>query len=175
MSPQRPGPEEHLPYFSRYIDLVPDGDVVAMMQNQLEPIIKKLETLSPEQANHRYAEGKWSVLEVLGHLSDTERVFTFRALHFARGDGNPLPGFDQDAWANNVDFAARDLSSILFEWRGVRQAAVSLFGNLSSEAWLRRGVASGHAMSPRACAYIIVGHLIYHQQFFRERYGLDLG
>ncbi len=174
MNPQRPTQAEHLPYFSRYIDLVPDGDVVLQMQTQLEPILEKLRKLSPEQASHRYANDKWSVLEVLGHLSDTERVFTFRALHFARGDTSPLPSFDQESWLKNVDFATRDLNSLLLEWQGVRQAAVSLFSHLSQTAWLRSGVASGHAMSPRACAYIIVGHLIYHQKLLLEHYGLDL-
>jgi hypothetical protein len=172
MNPNRPTAEEHLPYFSRYIDLVPEGDINTLLETQFEPLYENLKNLSLEQTQFRYAPSKWNVLEVLGHLSDTERVFTFRALHIARGDPSPLPGFDQDTWLQKVDFASRDLSSLLLEWHGVRTATISLFSSLDSAAWLRRGVASGHAMTPRACAYIIVGHAMYHQQLLREKYGL---
>ena len=174
MNPQRPNPNEHLPYFSRYTHLVPDGDINTFLETQFEPLNQALLHLSPEQAQYRYAPDKWSILEVIGHLSDTERVFTFRGLHIARGDPSPLPGFDQDDWMKNVDFSKRNLSDLLLEWRGVREAAISLFSNLEHEAWVRQGIASGHTMTPRACAYIIVGHAIYHQQLLREKYGLDI-
>ena len=174
MNPQRPSPNEHLPYFSRYIDLVPEGDINTLLESQFEPLYQALASLSPEQAQFRYAPDKWNVLEVLGHLSDTERVFSFRALHIARGDPSPLPSFDQDRWSKNVDFASRKLADVLLEWRGVRAAAISLFSSLNQSAWLQHGIASGHTMTPRACAYIIVGHAMYHQQLLREKYGLAI-
>jgi hypothetical protein len=174
MNPQRPSPNEHLPYFSRYIDLVPEGDINTLLETQFEPLHQALAGLTTTQAQFRYAPDKWNILEVLGHLSDTERVFTFRALHIARGDPSPLPGFDQDDWMKKVDFANRNLSDLLLEWRGVRTAAISLFSSLNETAWVYHGIASGHAMTPRACAYIIVGHAMYHQRLLREKYGLSI-
>ena len=172
MNPQRPNPNEHLPYFSRYIDLVPEGDINILLETQFELLHQALANLSTEQAQFRYAPDKWNVLEILGHLSDTERVFTFRGLHIARGDPSPLPSFDQDTWVKNVDFSNRNVADLLLEWRGVRASAISLFSSLENEAWVRQGIASGHAMTPRACAYIIVGHAIYHQKILGEKYGL---
>jgi hypothetical protein len=174
MNLQRPTADEHLPYFSRYIDLVPEGNIVMFLETQFEPLYENLKNLSLEQTQFRYTPDKWNVLEVLGHLSDTERVFSFRALHIARGDPSQLPGFDQDRWLKNVDFANRDLNSLLLEWRGVRAAAISLFSSLDEAAWLQHGIVSGHTMTPRACAYIIVGHAIYHQQLLRQKYGLTI-
>jgi hypothetical protein len=174
MNPQRPSNAEHLPYFSRYIDLVPEGDINTILEAQFAPLEAKLLALTPVQTQHRYAPEKWSVLEVIGHLSDTERVFTFRALHIARGDPSPLPGFDQDTWMQHIDFATRDLKTLLLEWRAVRMAAISLFSSLNSAAWTRIGTASDHAMTPRACAYIIAGHLMYHQTLLCEKYELPI-
>ena len=132
---QRPDPSEHLPYFSRYIDLVPDGDIVELLEGEFPRIEALLSSLTPTQAQHRYAEGKWSITEVIGHICDTERVFSYRALHAARRDPSPLPGYNQAQWAGDVDYASRDLSDVLSEWRTVRAATISLFSNLSQEAW----------------------------------------
>ncbi len=170
MNPERPTPEEHPPYFSRYINLVPTGDINTMLESQLAPVVAKLRALSATQLAYRYAPEKWNTLQIIQHLSDTERVFSYRALHFARGDNNPLPGFDQAAWLKQSN--PQDLDALLLEWQSVRQSAVYLFSCLDQAAWLRRGTASGHAMSPRACAYIIVGHLMYHQSLLQEKYDL---
>ncbi|MDX2004275.1 MAG: DinB family protein [Meiothermus sp.] len=169
---QRPDPSEHLPYFSRYVDLVPEGDIVQMMETEFARVLSRLSALTPAQARYRYAEGKWSVTEVVGHICDTERVFTYRALHAARRDPSPLPGFDQAQWAGEVDYASRDLPDVLNEWRTVRAASISLFGNLSAEAWSRRATVSGNALTPRACAYIIVGHVLHHLKGFENDYGV---
>ncbi len=174
MNPERPTSAEHLPYFSRYIDLVPDGDINDILESQFAPFTAKLQVLTAEQLQFRYASDKWNVLETIGHLSDTERVFTYRALHFARGDNSPLPSFDQAIWLQHVDFAKRTLDSLLLEWRGIRAATQSLFSSLDNAAWLRQGSASGHAMTPRAAAYIIAGHLMYHQHLLREKYALPV-
>ncbi len=174
MNPQRPSNTEHLPYFSNYIDLVPDDNINTILETQFAPLETKLLALTPIQIQQRYAPDKWNVLEVIGHLSDTERVFTFRALHIARGDPSPLPGFNQDTWIQHVDFATRDLKTLLLEWRAVRAATTSLFSSLDSAAWTRIGTASGHAITPRACAYIIAGHQMYHQALLREKYGLPI-
>jgi hypothetical protein len=172
VNPGRPTSEEHLPYFSRYIDLVPDGDIIARLEADFERLFALLNTLTPDQARFRYAPDKWSVLEVIGHLSDTERVFCFRATHTARGDATPLPGFDQDTWNAHVDFASRDLPGLLLEWRSVRASSLSLFAHLDAAAWTRRTPISEHPTSPRACAYIIAGHALYHERFLRDVYGV---
>ena len=168
--PGRPDADEFADFYGRYIALVPDGDIVS----RLETGFTALNALTPEQAGARYAPGKWSVLEVFGHLSDAERVFSYRALRFARGDPTPLPGFDENAWVPNADFGARDLRGVLNEWRSVRGATVTLFSSLSAEAWSRRGVASGNVVSVRALAYTIAGHELHHLKVLEERYGLRL-
>ena len=172
LNPGRPDPSEHIAYFSRYISLVPEGPIVRLLAQDFERMDSLFGTLTPQQAQHRYAPGKWSALEMIGHICDTERVFAYRALHAARKDPSPLPGFDQDQWMENVDFASRTLPDLLEEWRGIRSASISLFANLSAEAWLYRATVSQNPMTPRACAYIIVGHPIYHMQKLKELYGL---
>ena len=172
LDPGRPSADEHLPYFSRYIDLVPDGGIVAQLASQLEPLLSRLAGLSQAQALHRYAPDRWSVLEVIGHLCDVERVFSFRALHLARGDASALPGFDQDVWMRGVDWNDRRLADVLAEWRAARAAALGVFEHLSAEAWSRRAVVSGHALTPRACAYIMVGHVRHHVRSLEETYGV---
>ena len=172
LNPGRPTTAEHLPYFSRYIDLVPDGSIVTQLEAQLQAEFAVLEALTPEQAKHRYAPDKWSVLEVIGHICDTERVFSYRALHVARNDPSPLPGFDQDVWMQNVDWTGRTLHDVMLEWRGVRSATLGLFSHLDEQAWTRHGTVSGNALSPRACAYIIAGHVRHHMNIFKEHYGV---
>jgi hypothetical protein len=174
--PGRPTTNEHLPYFSRYIDLVPDvleGCVVAQLEHGFAHSLAVLSILTPAQAQHRYATDKWSVLEVVGHLCDSERVFAYRALHCARHDQSPLPGFDQDAWSHYTNYQGRDLASVLAEWQSVRQASIALFTHLQPMAWLYQTSISNHPMSARACAYIIAGHELYHQKLLQERYGIE--
>lgn len=173
LNPGRPEASEHSAYFSRYIALVPEGSIVVLLEQEFERVYTLLSTLTPQQAQHRYAPEKWSVLEMIGHICDTERVFAYRALHAARKDPSPLPGFDQDQWMENVEFASRTLPDLLEEWRGIRSASIGLFSNLSAEAWLYQVKVEQNPLTPRACAYIIVGHVIYHLHKLRELYGVS--
>jgi hypothetical protein len=167
-----PTPAEHNPYFSKYISLVPDGNVLEMLHTQLEPVLHNLRQLSAQQLEQRYAPDKWNTLEVLRHLIDTERVFAFRATHIARQDPNPLPSFDQDQWQQNAPNSP--LPDLLEEWRAVRASSVALFSSLSKPAWTLLGTASDSPLSPNACAYIIAGHPMHHQKLWLERYGLKI-
>jgi len=166
----RPAPEEYLAYYGRYIEQVPDGDLLQALRDGVEETRSLLEPLPESRGDFRYAPDKWSIKEVVGHLIDTERVFTYRALRFARNDATPLPGFDQDTWVPYSGFAARSLRSLLDEMRAVRGSAVALFENLDDAAWNRIGTANDARMSVRAAAYVIAGHEIHHRKILRERY-----
>ena len=166
----RPAPDEATGYFHRYIDLVGEDDVLAAMTDQAETFVRRLDPLDDEHGNHRYAEGKWSVKEVIGHLVDTERILGFRALAIARGEATPLPGFDEDRYAEEGRFDERTLADLLEELRRVRAATVALFRHLPGDALGRRGVANGHPITPRAIAHVILGHAIHHARVLDERY-----
>lgn len=166
----KPATDEHAPYYEKYISLVPSGDILETMRGQLDETLALLLSLTEEQAESRYAPDKWSIKEVVGHIIDTERVFGARAFRFARGDKQPLPGFDQDDYARTANFHERQLSDICEEFEHVRRANLSLFGSLSEEAWLRRGVANDNEVSVRALAYIMAGHERHHVQIIKERY-----
>jgi uncharacterized damage-inducible protein DinB len=166
----RPGADEFAPYYARYIDLVPDGDVLDTMERQLEETVALLDRVTEARAGHRYAEGKWSVREVCGHLADAERIFAYRALCVARGETKSLPGFDENAYVAGADFDARTLNSFLGELTAVRRATLALFRNLDVGALARRGTANDTPITPRALAWITAGHERHHQQILRERY-----
>jgi len=167
---RRPDPSEFAPYYGKYIGLVPDGSIVDCLETQIAGTSALLRSLPDEKANHRYAPGKWSVKEVVGHLADSERVFAYRALRFARNDRTSLPGFDENLYAANAGFAARPLGDVLSEYAAVRQATLTLFRGLSDEAWLRRGIASENSVSVCALAWIIAGHELHHRKILVERY-----
>ena len=174
MSLERPQANEHSLYFSKYVDLVPDGDIMQMLEAEFERDFAALERLTAQQTHHRYALDKWSVLQVIGHLSDSERVFAYRALRFARGDEMPLAGFDEATWMRSVDFDSRELPSLLEEWRSVRAASLSLYKHLEPAAWLRRGPAAGSTTSVRALAYKTLGHELHHRELLQTRYNLEM-
>lgn len=161
---------EHLPYYAQYIALVPAGDVLAALEAQLADTVALLDALGEERAGYRYAPGKWSAREVMGHIVDTERIFAYRALCAARGEGAPLPAFDENAYVAGADFDARSLNSLMGELTAVRRATLALFRNLGEAALARRVVANGAPMSARAAAWIIAGHERHHQLLLRERY-----
>jgi uncharacterized damage-inducible protein DinB len=167
---QRPAPEEFLPYYGRYIDLVRGDDLIGALRGGADATRRMLEPLPESKGDHRYAPGKWSVKEVLGHLIDAERVFTYRALRFARNDATPLPGFEENEWIPQSGHASRTLRSLLDEHRAVRGATIALFENLPEEAWGRAGTANDARMSVRAAAFLIAGHELHHQNILRERY-----
>lgn len=172
MSPatHRPDPSEHLPYYRPYIDLVPDGDVITTLSRQLEDTFAVLEQFGEERGGHRYAPGKWSVKEVLGHLIDAERIFAYRALRFSRGDAQPLLGFEEDAYVAAASFDRCRLSDLAAELDHLRRANVLLFRQLDPEAWDRRGTANNAEVTVRALAWIMAGHELHHRKVLLERY-----
>jgi hypothetical protein len=165
-----PRPDEYFEYYGRYIALVPSGDVRHHLGAQLQETIAMLSGVPDVQAERAYAAGKWTLKEVVGHVSDTERVFAYRLLRIARADLTPLPGFEQDDWVPASGANERSLASLVLEFATVRAATLQLAAGLSDEAWLRRGTASGHPVSARALAYICAGHERHHQRLIREKY-----
>lgn len=171
-NPGRPITGEYLPYFSQYIDRVPTGDIVEQLTQQLTATTQLVAPLSQAQVQFRPKPEDWNILEVLGHIMDGERVFTYRALRIARNDLTPLASFDQDLFVANADFASRPLADLLDEYTTVRRATLSLFRSLSPTTWLRTGIAVDHPMSVRALAYITAGHELHHIADFHQRYQL---
>jgi uncharacterized damage-inducible protein DinB len=166
----RPAEGEFLPYYERYISLVPAGDVLSTLASQMSETQDLLRGLPASSSTYRYAPGKWSVNEVIGHVIDSERIFAGRALRFARNDATPMPGFEQDDYVRNSKFDAVPLAELASELDTVRQATVFLFKHLEEPAWLRRGVANNAEVSVRALAYIIAGHELHHREILRARY-----
>ena len=165
-----PDKSEAAAYYFRYIDRVPPGDVVDTLESQLGALTATFAGISEEQSLRRYAPDKWSIRQLVNHVSDTERLFTFRALWFSRGFQDALPSFEQDpavaAAKADAVFWARHVE----EFRAVRQATVAFFRNLPAEGWGRGGVASGNPVTVRALAYIMAGHADHHASVLRERY-----
>ena len=167
----RPEPSEYVPYYQTYISKVPPkGDLLTVLEDQRRETQHLLAGLSDAKALHRYAPGKWSVKEVVGHVTDSERVFGYRALVFGRADENPLPGFDEKAWVPAGRFDARPLKDLAAELDAVRHATIALFSGLDAEALARRGTANNAPISVRALAWIIAGHERHHVAILRERY-----
>jgi uncharacterized damage-inducible protein DinB len=159
-----------MPYFGTYIDKVPDGDVIAVLESGIGTTRKLLGSVSEERAGYRYAEGKWTLKEVLGHMSDTERIFTYRLLTFARGDAGPLPGYDENSFTPAQESDRVPFAWLLDEFVTVRAATLALLKVIPPAAWERRGIASNNPLSARAAAWIIAGHEIHHRRVLEERY-----
>jgi hypothetical protein len=168
---RRPGPDEYAAGFAEYVGRIAEKeDILAVLAGQLDQVLARLGALGEARGEFRYAPGKWSVKEMVGHLCDTERVFAYRALRFARGDTTPLPSFDDQAYVAEVQAGDLTLTDLAAEWGDVRRATLALFRNLPAVAWSRRGTASGHPASVRALAYIIAGHVRHHLEVLEERY-----
>jgi hypothetical protein len=167
----RPDRTEAADYYFTYVDRVPpDADVLRLLEDQLPATVKLLEGISDDQSLHRYAPGKWSIREVVSHLNDTERLFVFRAMWFARGLEPALPSFDQDVALAGAYADERPWRQHIDEFRAVRAASLAFFKHLRDDVWTRRGVASGNPFSVRALAYITAGHVSHHTILLRERY-----
>jgi uncharacterized protein (TIGR03083 family) len=166
----RPDRTEAAAYYFTYIDLVPDGDICHQLGMQGRDVCQLLRGISGEQSHHRYAPGKWSLRELVQHLSDTERLFCARAFWFARGFDTPMPSFDQHVALAATRADQRPWSDLVDEFEAVRAATLPFFRSLPDEAWGRRGIASGHPFSVRALAYLAVGHVTHHVQIVRDRY-----
>jgi hypothetical protein len=170
MKNPRPIPGDYAPYAEQYVLLVTSDDILATLTAQLKQTATLFSGRSERDGNFRYAPDKWSVKEVVGHVSDTERIFAYRAMRIARGDQTPLEGFEQDDYVRGARFGARKLADLVEEYADVRQASRALCHSLSEEAWLRRGVASGNPVTVLALAYLIAGHELHHRKILDERY-----
>lgn len=166
----RPDASEAAAYYFTYIDQVPSADAEAAIGAQLEETQAFFSGISEAKSLHRYAPGKWSIREVLNHISDTERALAFRVLWFARGFDTPLPSYDQNIATSGAEADRIAWASHVEEFRRVRLATISLFANLPAEAWMRNGIASDNRFTVRALAYIIAGHAAHHVRILRERY-----
>jgi hypothetical protein len=170
-----PDHSEAAAYYFTYIDRIKNTDIFAVLESQLEQTSTRFAAIPEEQSLHRYAPDKWSIREVLNHINDTERVFLFRALWFARGFEGPLQSFDQNVSSPAAKADQFPLASHIEDFQAVRLATLSFFRNLPAEAWKRRGVASGHEVTVRALAYIIAGHTAHHVAILNERYNPSTG
>ncbi len=166
----RPHDTEYLGYYSRYISLVPEGDILTTLFRQNEATVALLRGLSESQGGFRYAPGKWSIKELVAHVSDAERIFADRALRFARADETPLPGFEENDYVRNGSFDSFHLVDIVTGFENVRRSTVSLFRLMTKDATTRRGKANNAEISVRALAYVIAGHEIHHMNVLRTRY-----
>jgi uncharacterized damage-inducible protein DinB len=167
---RRPAAGEYATFYATYVDQVPDRPVLELLRREPARLEGLLAGLSPQAEQFAYAAGKWSIREVVGHVIDSERVFSFRALHMARADPAPLPGMDQEIWAAAANAGERPLASLLAEFRALRAANVELFSSFDDEALDRRGTASDCEFTVRALVYIIAGHQLHHTRVLAERY-----
>lgn len=166
----RPESADIPPYYRRYVERVPDGDVVETLARQLDDTLDVIRRFTPDREEHRYAPDKWSVREVVGHLADSERVFALRALWIARAAEAEQPGFDENAWADVSNAGSRPLGDLVEELRSVRAATVSLLRGLEADAWSRRGTANGVGFTVRGLAWVTAGHELHTRAVLRERY-----
>jgi uncharacterized damage-inducible protein DinB len=170
MTQKRPGQGDYALHYGQYIDLVPSGDFLETLREQQRDLAALLSPLSDEQAEFRYAPGKWSIKEVVGHINDAERIFSYRLLRIARGDQTPLASFEQDGYIANGNFSDRKLSELLEEFSSIREATICLIRSLDDAAWLRRGTASQKEISVLALAFIIAGHERHHRIILGKQY-----
>jgi uncharacterized damage-inducible protein DinB len=166
----RPQPGEYAPYYDRYISLVQGEDILDTLDQQRRQTMLLLSGRNDEDGDFRYAPGKWSAKEVLGHVCDTERIFAYRALRIARSDATPVEGFEQDDYVRNGPFAQRPLADLVEDFIAVRRATLSLLRNLDEAAWSRRGIANKNEVTVRALAYTIAGHELHHRRILEEKY-----
>jgi hypothetical protein len=166
----RPAQAEYAEYYGQYVGLVPDGDVLITLREQLGETLATLQGLSESQETTPYAPGKWSLREVVAHLIDTERVFAFRALAMARSEGVDLPGMDQDEWVASSGAGNRPLDDLAAEWAALRRANVHMFATMSADAGAQSGRASGFEFTVRSFPWIIAGHELWHRGLIERDY-----
>jgi hypothetical protein len=167
---ERPEKTEYAHYYETYVSLVDETDIVPTLQNQLTEMQNLLGEISEEKAAHAYAEGKWTIKELVGHLNDGEKIFAYRALRIARADKTPMEGFEQDGYIENANFNDCSLADLAEEFSLARGANILFFKNLTNEMWMRTGTASEATVSVRALAYIMVGHVRHHNIILKSRY-----
>jgi DinB family protein len=167
---KRPEANEYAEYYAKYIAKVPGADVLSVLESQRLHMLQLFAGRSERDGNFRYAPDKWTIKEVLGHVTDAERIFTYRALRIARGDQTPLASFEQDDYVKNGGFAGRTLADLVEEFAAVRGASVALFRSFDDAAWSKRGVASQKEVTVRALGFITAGHQIHHRVILEEQY-----
>ena len=165
-----PEASEYAPYYGKYTALVTGGDVIRTLEQEATETIAILSSLTEEQGNQRYEKDKWSIKELLGHITDTERIFAYRALRIARNDKTNIEGFEQDDYVRNANFTRQRLADLIAEFKSVRKATLTLLRSLDEEAWTRRGTANKNEISVRALAYVIAGHELHHRKILKEKY-----
>lgn len=165
-----PSPTDNFGNFSTYINKVTAQDLLTGLQENQQLVEKKMLALSEEQLNFKYQVGKWSIKEVIGHIIDTERIFAYRALRFARKDKTPLPGYDEVLYGDTSNAGQRDIQKLIVEFSAVRQATILLFESFNEEMLEESGIASNFEISVRAMGFAILGHYIHHLQIIDERY-----
>lgn len=168
----RPLPGDYAPFYQPYVDASATVDDAHQLLARQDDVLAYLTTWTEDRAGHRYADGKWTVGQVVGHMADTERVFAYRLLRIARGDATPLPGFDEKAWQLQAGFESRTLASLVAELRAVRQASIALIRSLDDAALDRAGTASDQRVTARALVWLIAGHFAHHARILRDRYGM---
>jgi hypothetical protein len=171
----RPTESEFAKSFSGYVALVPETDALAVLEHQLTDLAQLAQRVPTDREKHRYADGKWSVREVLGHLIDSERVFAYRGFCISRGEQVSLPGFEENDYVAESHYADQSLPDLVSELSLLRRANVMFFRGLSESDWERRGTANENAISVRAIAFIMAGHMRHHFVVLRDRYGIGSG
>ena len=169
----RPLESEYAPYYQGYVARVTEDEILPVLRSQLDTLDVLLNRVAPEHETFRYAEGKWSIREVIGHLIDTERVFGYRAFSIARGEQKNLPGFDENEYMLSAPYDRIDLEDLLSELRLVRLSNIAMLRNLNDEAWLRTGIANDSPVSVRALAFIMAGHARHHMGVLSQRYHIS--
>ena len=166
----RPAGDEHIAYYSTYIDRVPDGDIVETLKRDTTETLAFLRAIPESRFDFQYAPEKWTIRQVVGHLADGERVFQYRAWRFSRADTIPVPGFDENLYVANGPFTRVSMPDLISEFENLRRATIHLFSSMDGESMARRGVANDAEISVRAIAFIIAGHVSHHLQVLKERY-----
>lgn len=166
----KPKPEDYDAIYDGYISLIGDDDIIEVLKEQRKTSEKFLKTFTEKQGNYSYADGKWTVKEVLGHVIDTEKIMAYRALSFARGEKQSLPGFEQDDYVAESNFNKRSLADLINEFITIRESNIILFKSFNEEILIRRGTASESEVTVLALIYIIAGHEKHHMKFLKERY-----
>ncbi|HSL89547.1 MAG TPA: DinB family protein [Ignavibacteriaceae bacterium] len=166
----RPAENDYAPYYKSYIEKIQGDDILKILLHQTKECQNILNSFPEHKGNYRYAEGKWTVKQVIGHIMDTERVFTYRALCIARGEKQQLPGFEQDDYINTGKFESRNLFELIYELRLLRESNLLLFKSFDDEMLNRRGTASGYEVTVNALLFMIAGHMQHHLDILKERY-----
>lgn len=169
----RPTESEYAPDYEGYVNQVSENEILPVLRAQMDDLDVLMDRVAPDKETYRYAEGKWSIREIVGHLIDGERVFGYRAFCIARGEKQDLPGFDQDDYMLTASYDQIDLENLLSELRLIRLGNIAMFRTFDEESWSRVGTANGNEITTRALAFIMAGHLRHHMNVLRERYELD--